>query len=443
MASLIQLLHLLAAVGIEVKYPSSNPTIDGDTKCEVLIKTGLGNPEPVFLDRDNKLWYPNGPALVWKGGESTLIACPGNTIFNTGSSTASITCFAGTIFTLNGLSHLVDISKVHCVERPKGSVQNTHRGCAYGGTLLNVGFRVLGVGFVPYFQSCYKMWKASVSYTRHVIDGAAINYKIPITQEEKDNLFFEPAEVPPGLEPQSAYSQINQEPRFTQLLGSEDQARSYITSTSFLTRGHLTPYGDGIFRSWRWATYFFVNAAPQWRVTNAGNWEVVEKAARDVSGRLKEELLVFTGTHDILMLTDVDGQHVEITLVADRIQVPKWYWKIIKSNKKDAAIALVSNNDPFRTSMPAGEMLCQNICDKHGWSNPLYANFGRGYTYCCKVDDLRLAIPSIPNEANAANVLRYDGNIDSATGASWTHDELRCLSTKIDTNNSELRRMTL
>uniref|UniRef100_A0A182PC70 DNA/RNA non-specific endonuclease domain-containing protein n=1 Tax=Anopheles epiroticus TaxID=199890 RepID=A0A182PC70_9DIPT len=345
-------------------------------QCSVNIRTQLNAREPLFL-RSNQLWAPNGAALTWNAGETTLIACPGNTIQNTGTVTANIRCVSGTTFNLAGSN--VNIADVSCVSRSTGSLQNTGQSCGSGGTLLNLGFDVPSVGFITYIQSCYNMQTASVIYTRHTVGTA------------------------PHVQPATSYTTAQQAIRFAQLLGSEAQANRFITSSSYLSRGHLSPDADGIFRPWQWATYFYVNVAPQWQATNAGNWLIIENAARNIAGRLNEDVLIFNGAHDILTLPHVNGQQVPITLEAGGIQAPKWYWKIIKSPRTNAAIALVNNNDPFRTSMPAGEMLCQDVCAQYGWGNANYGNFARGFTYCCTVADLRRAIPSIPAEANASN----------------------------------------
>ncbi|XP_050079717.1 uncharacterized protein LOC126567541 [Anopheles maculipalpis] len=369
-------------------------------KCTVNIRTQLNAREPLFL-RNNQLWAPNGPSLQWNAGESTLIACPGNSIENTGTVTANIQCVSGQTFNLNGAN--VNLASVSCAARSTGSLQNTGQGCGNGGTLLNLGFDVPSVGFVTYIQSCYNMQTASVIYTRHIIPGTAIDHSI----SESYRPSFKTVGTASHVQPATSYTTAQQAIRFAQLLGSQAQADRFITTSSYLSRGHLSPDADGIFRPWQWATYFYVNVAPQWQATNGGNWLVVENAARNIAGRLNEDVLIFNGAHDILTLPHVNGQQVPITLEAGGIQTPKWYWKIIKSPRTNAAIALINNNDPFRTSMPAGELLCSDVCAQYGWGNANYGNFARGYTYCCTVADLRRAIPSIPAEADAANVLRF------------------------------------
>ncbi|XP_050079716.1 uncharacterized protein LOC126567540 [Anopheles maculipalpis] len=372
-------------------------------QCTVDIRTQLNAKEPLFL-RNNKLWIPDGPSLQWNAGEWTLIACPGSTIANTGTPTASIQCVSGQTFNLNAVYinlARVDIANVYCNSRPKSSHQNTGQSCANDGTLLNLGYDIPNVGFAKYIQSCYNMDTASVIYTRHVIPGGAIDGKVINTCRPN----FKADGVPQNVKPASLYVQSSQKKRFDDLLGQQRTER-YITSHSYLARGHLSPHADGIFSTWQCATYFYVNAAPQWQVMNNGNWRLVEDAVRTAAGHLNENVLIFTGVHDVLTLPDVNGRQMKITLKPGAIEAPKWYWKIIKSRKWNEAIAFVSNNDPFRTSMSAGEMLCSDVCAQYGWDNANYANFERGYTYCCTVADLRRAISSIPAEADATYVLQ-------------------------------------
>lgn len=56
----------------------------------------------------------------------------------------------------------------------------------------------------------------------------------------------------------------------------------------FLSRGHLAPDGDFIFGSWQFATYFYVNAAPQWQAVNGKNWLTVEKLVRKLGIKVSD-----------------------------------------------------------------------------------------------------------------------------------------------------------
>ncbi|KAL1397666.1 hypothetical protein pipiens_009593 [Culex pipiens pipiens] len=370
-------------------------------QCLVNLRNDLTSPEPVFL-RGNQLWAPNGAALLWNSGEATTISCQNGQLNGFGVSTASLTCQAGTTFTIGGTQ--VDSRALTCTQRITGDLDATTTACAGGaGQFRNIGFRLTDGQLVTYIQSCYNVNTASVIYTRHIIPGRAINHAI----SESYRPSFKVAGTAGHVSPATSYTTAQQRVRLAALLGSQEQADRFITTSSYMSRGHLAPDADGIFRSWQWATYFYVNVAPQWQQTNGGNWLVVENAARNIAGRLQEDVLIFNGAHGVMTLPHVNGQQIPITLEAGGIEAPKWYWKIIKSPNTNSGIALITNNDPFRTSMPAAEMLCTDVCATYGWANANYGNFARGYTYCCTVASLMQAIPAIPAEAAVANVLRF------------------------------------
>lgn len=54
-------------------------------------------------------------------------------------------------------------------------------------------------------------------------------------------------------------------------------ADRYITSTQFLARGHLAAKTDFIYATGQRASFYFINAAPQWQPFNAGNWNRLEQ----------------------------------------------------------------------------------------------------------------------------------------------------------------------
>lgn len=195
-----------------------------------------------------------------------------------------------------------------------------------------------------------------------------------------------------------------------------EEAEKYLGRTSFLARGHLAPDADGIYRSWSFTTYFFTNAAPKWQVVNAGNWLRVENLARRMASSLQTEFDIYTGTFDILKLPDINGNPVEITLEAGgNIEVPKWFWKIIRNPEDNSGIAFVTLNNPFVEEIEDSEKLCQDICKSTGWYAEAFDNFRRGYTYCCEVGELMKTIQFIPKEAAVSEVLRDFSDCEADT----------------------------
>lgn len=232
------------------------------------------------------------------------------------------------------------------------------------------------------------------------------NYLLPDYVIEPSRPSFKTSGTASHVSPATSYTQASQLTRLTHLLGSEAEAQKYLATNSYLARGHLAPDGDGIFRSWSFTTYFYTNVAPEWQVANAGNWLRVENAARSIASKLQVELDIFTGTFGILTLPDVNGNPVEITLEAGgNIEVPKWFWKIIRNPQTNSGIALITLNNPFVTSINDSERLCQNVCATTGWHVEEYNNFAKGYTYCCEVGDLMQTIPFIPSEAAVSSIL--------------------------------------
>uniref|UniRef100_A0A182SQL2 DNA/RNA non-specific endonuclease domain-containing protein n=1 Tax=Anopheles maculatus TaxID=74869 RepID=A0A182SQL2_9DIPT len=369
-------------------------------KCTINVKTDLTFPEPVFL-KNNNLWIPKNGQLNWALGESNAVACPKSNVINTLLDKALITCVGGSTFLLNGFP--VNVSSIVCTKAVTGDHQLTSEVCGNGGTLRNIGFDVPGVGFVKHFTVCYNAQTASIIYTKHTVNGDSIADSIV----ESYRPSFKVTGVPTSVLVDSSYTIKSQQTRLTELLGSSTQAAKFVNTGSYLARGHMTPDADGIFRTWQWDTYFYVNVAPQWQKVNGGNWLTIEKIVRSTADRLQSDVLVYTGAFDTLTLPHANGTQVPITLNVNGIIAPKWTWKIIKSPSTNSAIAFITNNDPYRTSILPSELLCSDICQEYGWYNASFETFAKGFTYCCSVQSLVAKVDSVPIEAIAANVLAY------------------------------------
>lgn len=267
--------------------------------------------------------------------------------------------------------------------------------------MQTIGFNLYTISnpFVTYIDVCYSMVSGSAKYTRHIIPGKAIDYSV-ISERPSS---FKTSGTAGHVSPSTSYTQENQLYRLADLLGSKEQAGKFIYPNSFLARGHLSPAADGIFRSWQLATFFFINVAPQWQVVNSGNWVRIENAARSKASSSQENLIIFTGTEGILTLPHLDGREIPISLEGQgNIEVPKWFWKIIKNPLTNSGIALITLNNPFATSV---DSLCSDICSSYGWDNINYSDYSKGFTYCCSVESLIAVVPCIPSEANVGSIL--------------------------------------
>ena len=283
-----------------------------------------------------------------------------------------------------------------CNSQISGNIINRNERCANeAGELLSIGFELSDGSFVDLIDVCYNRETASTIYTKHTLNGKTINSPMKSSLRPSN---FKTSEIPENISIKTTYTKLNQLKRLERILGDKMLAQGYMTTT-FLSRGHLTPDADGIFISWQMATYYYVNTAPQWQSINNGNWKTIEGAVRRKAGQLKSDCLIFTGAHGILVLNNIP-----ITLHDNGIEVPLWTWKIIKVTSKNSGIAFATLNNPYQTFKPTP--LCKDICKETKWDKSNFKDFNKGFTICCKISDLMKVIPAIPEEANADHILK-------------------------------------
>lgn len=259
---------------------------------------------------------------------------------------------------------------------------------------MNIGFQLSDSrGFVNLIDVCYSKRRGSSIYTSHVVQGNTIKNSMKTSSRPST---FKTTEVPTKVSAASSFTKAKQLERFTSLLGSA-VAEEYLNKT-FLARGHLAPDGDMVFISWQWSTYYYINVIPQFQSINNGNWKHIESAVRTKAAQLQRDLKIFTGAFDVLKL-----KNKKITLDSDGLEVPKWSWKVVKDENSNSAIAFITLNNPFASSITN---ICSDLCDDFGWDWKDRKVFMKGYTICCATEDLRNVIDFIPSEAIAKNVLQ-------------------------------------
>lgn len=303
-----------------------------------------------------------------------------------------IICEAGTLFKVNGKK--VQFKDIKCQEKATSVVLDTKVKNPKG-QVLKIGFQEsTGADFVPLIQVLYNQKTGTTLYTKHLLHGKAKfygNVKETRTPFKSDGTV---AQVK-GLS--EAYTGEAQKKRFKKTSGAK-----------MLVKGHLTPYCDAIFPPWKHATQFYVNTAPQWRRVNGANWIRVENLARKKARALERTLEIYTGTYGSEMTLMENGY----------VEVPLWFWKIIRDPVTNRGIAFVTYNDVFAADVP---FLLEDISPYLTWADVYRGEGGfrditRGYTIICDVNELMKIIGHIPPEASVEDVLDFEDPDDSDCG---------------------------
>nr|BCL51433.1 double-stranded RNA degrading enzyme [Plautia stali] len=357
--------------------------------------------EPLFLQRtpsgslDLVLPEMEGKrgVIALREGENILISCPGkkNHIAATNTEYSGASCKAGKTLSIGGSDY--SSTDLDCSSRASSTTRPTQKKCAGGkGIIVELGFDVDN-SWIPMIESCHDVEKSNTFYSVHTVHGAIMGGKVYRTTARPlfsrgDNIFFK------GFNPETAYAQKNQKEVLTRELGAANANKYFLSKkTFFLARGHLAPDADFLFSAHQFLTYFYVNVAPQWQSINAGHWLKVEDNTRKIAKSLGADLQVVTGTQGVLTLPSTRGEK-EIRLQDSRLPVPEHFWKVLRNTQDDSCIAFVSTNNPFLTSAP--KTICKDICAENRWPK-LQDDLSKGYVYCCRYEDLKRAVPEMPN----------------------------------------------
>ncbi|XP_052872146.1 uncharacterized protein LOC128277689 isoform X2 [Anopheles cruzii] len=331
--------------------------------CRVYLNGNLTQEQdPLILDHYEGLYnlmQPSGPFFELQRFQKMLVGCStkNNVLLNTGTHHTTITCIKGQLFNLSNRTRPVSFDEIRCRSSVASTIRTQNATCANGKDAQINNNR-------PSFK----------------VDGVTTKVRLA-----------------------AVYTQNHQHDRFKKLLSSLDDATKYINSKSYLAKGHLTPDGDAIINNWAEATYFYINAVPQWQVINAGNWLRVENMVRKAAVRLNDTVHVYTGVHDVLQLPDINGSLVNMTLSEDAlVEIPKWLWKVVVHVPSNSAIVFITMNNPFVSN---SEHLCENICSSHGWHHQEFLDSRKGFTICCSVFQAQKSINSIPTVGNISNIL--------------------------------------
>ncbi|KDR18788.1 hypothetical protein L798_06469, partial [Zootermopsis nevadensis] len=375
--------------------------------CSIGINSDLPEPQPLLLipggSKDgNGFFVPDdGDDIVTFGvGQDVLLACPGTNNYlafaGFGTRIALATCSSGTTFYINSIPY--SFSDFACRSYPYHTARRSGSTC-HDGTKshIEIGFEVES-DFYKTIDICFDDNVLNTLYSKFTLVSGIGGYQIGFPRPSflEDDFY-------PGIPVDNLYTKNTQRQTISNILGSTQLGNTYISDTTdyYLARGHYTAKADFVYGSQHRATFHFVNVAPQWQTFNGDNWNSLEMSVRTYADKNKLTLDVYTGTHGVLTLPDINGIEKELYLYVDNnnnngIPVPKLFWKAVYNPKTQAGVVFVGVNNPYEPNPEENYVICTNVCSNISWLQWDEKNVKKGYSYCCEVNDFRSTVNTLP-----------------------------------------------
>jgi len=263
------------------------------------------------------------------------------------------------------------------------------------GTLMRIGFQMTEDGDASVILICHDLNLSSTLWAKHSVwdEVSAQDHGNDRPDFNPDSFF--------DYDVNQAYTRDDQIAAVADLVGSQALAEQYIEdygSDLYLARGHLAPNADFIFYSWMDASFHFINVAPQWQTFNGDNWMWLEIGVREFVMERAIDTVVYTGTHGVMALEDVNGSMVEIYLHnRNKLPVPRFYWKIIYDPIANAGVAVVGLNNPHVKEITDEYKICPALLNPSILAKVYHPeDISKGFMYACRVEDLMAAVPEVP-----------------------------------------------
>ncbi|XP_066941245.1 uncharacterized protein [Macrobrachium rosenbergii] len=331
-------------------------------------------------------------------GSDLTLACPGTVISSLGLESTDATCLGGKLLNIEGQEW--NIVELGCQKKPRETIHRNMGVCGHDETGIYelIGFDIAHTGyFYESVRICFDPVSETTLFTENIIHGASVSAKDiePTRPSFKTSTGFFTVSMA------TVYSQSSQLELMKTLLKDDALAESIINPSKefYFAKGHMSPDADYATEPEQDATYYYINALPQWQAFNNGNWKRLEYAVRDLAEMHGTDLTIYSGGWGVLQLDDINGNPVEIYLGLSGgetvVPAPALTWKVVYEKETNRAAAVVGINNPHITEAPAH--LCADLCSSLTWVDFDFGDLGHGYTYCCKVADLRAAIPNVPD----------------------------------------------
>jgi len=347
-----------------------------------------------------------------KGQPSTTVTLGG---VDTGDSKVPLTCLGG-VFKRLLFETTVSVEAASCNKKQEPLLLRRKEQCSPVGadgrdddlselTRASIGWSIDGK-YKEQIGLCIDEKMFATIWTNHTLHGANIDYRdidpgrpgfrIDTTGTKRFFPWATSTKMNKYYSKKNQLSQVKKLLKTNNKLGALKIIDTSRSGTHYFAKGHLSPDAAFVYNVMQDATYYFMNAAPQFQSFNNGNWKALEYNTRDLATKLGRDLQVTTGTYGMLSYPDNNNNPTHLYLFnGTYVPAPKYYWKVVQDHKTNTAVAFIGSNDPHVNSAPLE--LCKNRCGEMEWVDWDRNDLESGYMYCCGVEDAARAIPVVPH----------------------------------------------
>ncbi|XP_039493026.1 uncharacterized protein LOC120452727 [Drosophila santomea] len=241
-------------------------------------------------------------------------------------------------------------------------------------TMFRVGYNVGNNQFLELYRACFDTRAVRAIFVQHRIYGKPFYITRPCVQFSSDGVIS-------GAD-EASYTVRNVHGTFRRLFGNN---QNYIPNNRdvIINRGHLAASADFFFGDQLCATFKYVNAVPQFKSINDGNWETIERFVRNsVTGN--NFVNVRTGARGVLSLPASRGSR-NVFLSGNKNPVPLWMYKIVRNANNQPLVAFLTLNNIYARQRPTAPNFCQPVNCPVALVNTAQA----GYSFCCNAATFR------------------------------------------------------
>ncbi|KAG5680888.1 hypothetical protein PVAND_010367 [Polypedilum vanderplanki] len=365
---------------------------DNESRCQFDVSISNKHQPLIIHPNTSKFLHPtdrSGVITIRHNDEIELFCSTGFSHPSTivGNS-VRISCKQSGHFRLNHGRADVSSENFQCRKHPYHSARRRmDERCFNNATIVDIGFNI-GNKFLIVMTLCHDESIQTTYYAQYKLTPANIAAQRGIKRPS-----FIQSDFFPGKDINLLYSREHQRKIFrADILGvDDDDDENEEEEVVYLSRGHLAAKGDFIYGNEQRATFYYINAVPQWQSFNGLNWRAIEDGSRRLAADRNITLNVYTGTYGILSLRDSYGQaqNVYLDMVNKQVPVPKYFYKILFDAKGNSGTVFVCANNVYasKDEINRDYIICNDVSDEIKYINWKRKDTKRGYCYACHVDE--------------------------------------------------------